>query len=323
MAELGIREIKESEFAAWDKFVESSPQGNIYSTTKWLKIIESSTDYKGHIFALFDKLDNIVAGCLFFSIKKIFEIINPPPLTPFTTILFENKRTAKLSKIEAFHEEVIEKLGKKLLDYNYVLLLLHPSVQDLRPFTFRKWEENLHYTYFIDISDSSRAWENLNESKRRGIKAAQAYGITVESSDDIDSFYDLYKKYFEDRNFNKLVQKELVKKILDLENSELYAAKKDGKNIAFLLIVFDRGFIYTLLTATEPEFRKYQSLSLLVWEIIKQNPKKIPKIDFVGANISSISGFKRGFSTELVPYYSIEKCPSRLVGLLVKLRKRF
>ena len=323
MAELELRELKESEFPIWDKFVESSPQGNIYSTTQWLKIIESSTDYKGHILAIFDKLNNIVAGCLFFSIKKVFEIIHPPPLTPFTTILFENKRTNKLSKVESFQEEVIEKLEKKFLDYDYVLLLLHPSVQDLRPFTFRKWKESIHYTYLIDISDASRSWENLNESKRRGIKMAQEYGIRIENSDDINSFYDLYKKYFEGRDFKKLVQKELIKKILNLDNSKLYVAKKDGSNIAFLLIVFDKSFIYTLLTASEPEFKKYQSLSLLVWEIIKENPKKIPKIDFVGANISSISNFKRGFSTELVPYYSVEKCPSKLVNFLVKLRKSF
>ena len=56
---------------------------------------------------------------------------------------------------------------------------------------------------------------------------------------------------------------------------------------------------------------------------IKENPKKIPKIDFVGANIPSISNYKRGFSTELAPYYSVEKYASKLVGILVKLRKSF
>ena len=251
-----IRELREGNFESWDNFVETSPHANIFSSSRWKKIIEDSTLYKGKILAFF-RANEIVAGCLLFSIKKgPFEIIYQPPLTPFTTLLFEQKKTNKLSKTESFEKEIIEKLDEIVNRYSYAFLVMHPMIKDIRPFTFRKWQSKVNYTYLIDISDIKKLWENVDKAAKYDIKKAGEMGLEVTVSDDVGSFYSIYKKTFERQGLKKFPSKNLVENILKIKNSRLYVVKKTDKIIAGAVVILDKNVAYYLLAASDPDYRE-------------------------------------------------------------------
>lgn len=101
MTKLEIREIRESEFPAWDKFVEESKQGTLFSTSLWREALNKYPDGKSRIMGIFSSKD-LVSGILIYERKKAFlKIMAYPPLTPFTTILFKESSTSRFSKRES------------------------------------------------------------------------------------------------------------------------------------------------------------------------------------------------------------------------------
>ncbi len=308
-----LKEIEDYE--AWDEFVKGSPQGNIFSSSKWKRVVEGSTDYKGELLAFY-RADEPVAGILVFSIKKgPFKVAYQPPLTPFTTLLFEKKKTDRLSKIESFEKEIIEKLDEKLKGYSCNFLVMHPLIKDIRAFTLKKWQPGVNYTYILDISDIEKLWESIDKAAKYDIKRAEEKGIKIEISDDIDTFYDIYKKTFERQNIRKFPSKKLIENILKSENSRLYLAKKEDVVIAGAVVLFDEGISYYLLAASDPAFRDEKAPSLLLWNIAKDCSKSCSRMDLVGANTPQLIKFKRDFSPSLVPYYSVKKYNSNLLKI--------
>lgn len=321
MAEIEFREIKEN-FAEWDKFVDSSPQQNLFSSSSWKSLVESSTSYKGHIFAFY-RANQIVAGCLLFSIKKgPFKIIFQPPLTPFTTLLFEKKNTDRASKLESFQKDVIEILDEKLQSYACCFLLMSPSIKDVRPFSFNKWSSRVNYTYVVDISNTEKLWESLDKAAKYDIKKAEENSIRIEASKDSGAFYELYKKTFERQGIKKFSSKKMIDSILALKESRLYLAKKEGKALAGAIVLFDKDIAYYLLAASESS-SKEKAPSLLLWSVIKDCSKTARQLDLVGANTPAIVKFKRDFAPELIPYYSVEKYNSKLAKAALSAYRAF
>jgi len=107
MADLEIKEIKESEFPAWDKFVENSKQGNLFSTSSWLEILNKYPDGKARLLGIF-RSNEILSGILLYERKKAFlNIMAYPPLTQFSSIIFSESKTSKFSKIESSQKKII------------------------------------------------------------------------------------------------------------------------------------------------------------------------------------------------------------------------
>lgn len=327
MAELKIRKLNEDEHGLWDNFVNESEQVNLFSTSAWLKVLNTTHDGRAEILAVFGG-EAILAGVLVFERKSgIFKAAAYPPLTPFTSIIFKKPSSRRISKIESEQKEIISLLSAYLMkSYNYVSLLLHPSIKDIRDFKWLNWKHNTNYTYEVDLQNINSLWENLDKDCRYEINKAKKNGIVVTNSTDVKMFYGLYKETFLKQNKNPPIKEEFIEKMFsilkDNKMAEMFIAETAGKKAAAAsIVVWDSKNAYYLLAASEPDI-KQGAPSMLLWRIIELMSKRFKSMDMVGANTQSIVKFKRDFATELVPYFCVEKS-NIAINILLKLKGIF
>lgn len=327
MAGLEIREIRESEFPMWDKFVEESKQGTLFSTSLWMDILNKYPDGKAKLLGVFSSND-IISGILLYERRKAFlNIMAYPPLTPFTTILFKESNTSKFSKIENSQKKIImltdDYLNKK---YNYSALQLEPSIKDVRPFLWLGWKPSVNYTYEIDLSNIKILWEKMDKDAKYEINKANKNNVQIVHGDNMEQFLVLYEKTFAKQNFKIPLNKDWLKNMFEILSREkkcrLYYAKSSKEEvISSALTVWDNKKAYYFLAVSEPKV-SIGSNYLLLWHIIGEMSKKFTALDMVGANIPNIAKFKREFATKLTSYYIVEKYSSFLVEILGKLYRR-
>jgi len=322
---LEIRELGENDLKAWDDFVERSPQGSIFSSSSWFKVLNEAHDGTSEILVVF-KNGRIVGGILIFVRKKsIFKVVGLPPLTPFTSVLFDESNLKKLPKIESQQKIIIKAISDYLIKkYGFISISLQPNVGDIRQFLWCGWNAIVNYTYESEIRNLKELWNNLGKDARTTINKGKHNGLTI-SNGDISDFYGLYVKTFSRQNLGTPIKEDFIKKlycILSKNNKcKLYFSKtKEGKNAASALVVWDNKKAYYLLAASDPEIKE-GAPSFLLWKIIEDISKSFEKLDLVGANTPHIVKFKNEFATKLVPYYGVEKYNSLILRYLVKVYK--
>ena len=327
MVELEIREIEGNELSKWDKFVEESKQGTVFSTTLWMEVLNRYPDGKSKILGIFRE-NEIISGILLYERKKAFlNIMAYPPLTPFTSILFNESKTSKFSNIESSQKKMINLINDYLSkNYNFIALQLDPSIKDIRHFLWRGWKSYASYTYEINLVNIKDLWERMDKDAKYEINKAKKNNVEISESKDIDKFLILYEKTFLKQNskipLNKDFIREMFKILISRGKCKLYFANtKEKETISGALTIWDNKKAYYLLAASDPTM-KLGANYLLLWHIIENMSRKFTTIDLVGANIPNIVKFKREFATKLVPYYVVEKYKPTLVKILYSIYKK-
>ncbi len=324
MAEFEIREIKENEFSMWDKFVEESRQGNLFSTSLWMEVLNHYPDGKAKLIGIF-RSNEIISGILLYERKKAFlNIMAYPPLTPFTSIIFKESKSLKISKMESSQKKIIgifdDYLNKK---YNFIALQLEPSIKDVRPFLWLGWKSTINYTYKVDLSNLDNLWEKIDKDAKYEINKAKKNNIKITTGENIEEFLVLYEKTFSKQGSKTPLNKDFIKEmfgvLLKKDKIRLYSAKtSSGEVISSSIAIWDNKKAYYILAASDPDANVVANY-LLLWQIIEDMSKKFSSMDLVGANIPAIVKFKREFATKLVPYYTVEEYSSVFVKILHKL----
>ena len=327
MVDLIIREINESEYSSWDSFVEKSKQGNIFSTTLWMQVLNKYHDGKSKLIGIF-KSNQLVCGILLYERKKAFlDIMAYPPLTPFCSIIFEDTTSSRISKVESSRKKIIGILDEYLIkNYNFVALQLEPSIRDIRPFTWLKWASTVNYTYRVKLGSEKFLWDVLEKDAKYEINKAKKNGITIEQGTDINDFLRLYEGTFKKQNIKTPLDTRWIKSMFEImyKNGKCrlyYSKSQDKKTISGSLVVWDNKRAYYLLAASKPSDPSGSNY-LLLWKIINDMSKKCSSIDLVGANIPNIVKFKREFATNLSSYYTVEKYSSFIIKVMDKVYRK-
>ena len=295
-----LKYLTEKDFLEWDKFVESSPQGTIFSTSIWLKAI----NYCFKILCLYQD-NKPVGGIAFFTDKKNIII---PPLTRFQGILL--KKNLKRREENKITSAIVEKLTA---DFNNISISNHYNLKDIRPFIWAGFSVEVKYTYLVDISDLEELWQNMEKRTRYAIRKAERNKIVVKKEDKIAEFDRLHQfsllNQKRKRPFNSSFLKNFYSTLKKFNKCQLYLAeRKNGDLSAGAFVVWDKKRAYYLMAGADPKFRGDESPSLILWTIFSDfNKKGFKEIDLVGANIPSIEKFKRGFGGKLIHYFNVKK----------------
>ena len=114
--------------------------------------------------------------------------------------------------------------------------------------------------------------DKFNRITRKGIKKAQNSELKVteiKTEDELKKFYDLYLKSM--RNFGTPQHSYSYFKNLLIEGKDIFKGfncYKDGKVIAFLIILASKGYFYAAYNNALPEYLKYQPNDILYWTAI-------------------------------------------------------
>lgn len=296
-----VKALDIKEYPIWDGMVEKSPQGTIFSTTKWMSLYKS--DF--WLYACYNG-DELCGGIPFYNDKKeegCYSGINLP-ITPFQGILTLTNGM-KAVKQQSLNTEITETLIKGLDEFKCIEISNHYNFLDARPFIWNGYSTSLGYTYVVDISDISATWDNMEKDTRNYIGKAVKDGITIRESNDVAVFDRLYAATFSRKNLPRTAPKKMIEDLLKTIPSKLYLAYHNNKAVAGVVMMWDSKRAYYILGATAEGSDGASYLAL--WEAMQDMARIKPELDMVGCNNVRIGHYKKGFGGELKQYVKVRK----------------
>lgn len=301
---ISVTEIDAGQYDQWNRFVDLSPQGDVFCYSWWLDAVTKS---RFKIFVIKDK-DEIVAGMPLAYDR--FGRINEPPLTRTLGVLFKPQPWLSVHRQLSNQRNWLNELLHSFSVEDVVQFCTHHNFNDWLPFRWKGLKQTTRYTYLVDYSAGRDLWGNLNRGKKNFINRAVKNGLSVEETDDIRSLYNLVtmsygrqglKFHIQFDDFNSLNDavvkngRRLILKAIDSQNC-LHAA---------IYLVYDHRSAYYLISGSDPENRTKGGHTLVLWEALKYFSDKVDFFNFGGSNIESIESHFRSFGGRMVPYYHI------------------
>ncbi len=321
-AKLEVVQIHDPEI--WDAFVRTSPEGTVFSTSAWL---EAAAEALGGTPIRLGCLrgGDLIGGCGLLRFQKMgLKKVATPALTPYGGFLFAPSSASRAAQEEGKRTAVAGPLIERIeTDFHYVLLRHSPALRDVRPFGWAGWGVEVRYTYVVPLQDMEGAWTNCEHNIRKQINKAAKQGIRIAESADIATFLRLQDRSFARQKSAPPLARDRMQafyeqlRIRDL--CRLYVAE-DGAGHPMSARIVVPGFdtAYDWVAGADPDYYATGATPLLVWTIMKEMSKTHSYFDFSGANLPSVSKFKRGFGGELRSYYIVEKYASMLSKALIK-----
>ena len=299
----------------WDKFVEESPQGTVYS--KSVLITSIFPDSK---FFIVKNSEEILGGVslLIGSDKKL--INNPVYIQYYNSILFKDNSNLlfhkKIKQELRITEIIINEVTNNYKDFHCINT---PSFKDIRPFqwfnyhdkTSGVFDNKVNFTPFLNIKniDLDILIENLRADRRREYKSDKTK-LDIKLSKNVDVLSELHHLTFERQKINRSnaeikIFDKLVKVSIENNFGELSICEFQGIPIAANLFLYDNKRSYYQFGAQHPDYRKIPgSTKLILHSILNTQKRGLTEVDFVGANSPERSDYKISFNCELKNYYS-------------------
>lgn len=256
----------------------------------------------------------IAALPYYFKMKINGIIISQPTLTQKNGIWLKYPEYQKLSTKYKYEKKTIKDIIQQMDKLNIIRYNQNfdYAFANWLPFYWNGFKQCTGYTYVLQgLDDLENIYNNFDSNLRRNIKNA---GELVEVKEDlsIEVFYKINEMTFKRQNKKIPYSLEFIKR-LDGACSEhncrknFYAVDKEGRIHSAVYIVWDENSAYYIMSSGDPELRRSEATSLLVWEAIKFSGHVTKKFDFEGSMVEHIERFFAAFSAEQKQYFEISK----------------
>lgn len=281
-----VRCLTAENYQEWDEFVSSSPQGTIFSSTKWLRLVERPF----HIWGYYQG-GNLIGGMANFD--------DPAPLTPFQGILIKDTPGMKYASRLSLYNEVTT----ALIPYAPKEFYNHWSFPDIRPFKWAGWSCDVRYTFVVDLTDMTALWEGLEKQTRYEINhAKKTYSSWM--TPDVRGFDYLYSETFKRKGIERPIDSEFVQRLNWVCNAMIFCSVTVDDVGSEAVFIDDNKRAYYILGASG----EGHTSSLTLWYAFERLAKAgCKEVDLVGCNNQEIGLFKRGFGGKLTPYLGVKK----------------
>lgn len=293
-------------FAAWDKFVDESPQGDIFCYSWWLDAITNS---HFEILAIIEN-GNIVAGMPLAYDRQ--NKINEPPFTRTLGLLFRHNQELNQRRRASIERKWSNSLLEKIDIKNLRQLCTHHNFYDWLPFKWKGLSQTTRYTYLIDYQEKNftEIQKALSRGKKSAINKALRSGLKVQESDEFDLFYkysDLtYRRQGKRMNTSYSVFKTLDDSIKKNGHRLILKAVDQKNNIhSISYFAYNKNSAYYLISGKNHEFSESAGLTLILWESIIYFSTRVQYFNFGGSDIQRIEKYLRGFGGTITPYFHI------------------
>ncbi|MDP2061180.1 MAG: GNAT family N-acetyltransferase [Flavobacteriaceae bacterium] len=275
--------------------------------------------------ALIYEENEIIYGVLPYYLSKIAFIgtkIGMPKITPYMGVYLTIPEGIKNTSRSSLEKKVTTALIEAMPGQNYFSVRFHKSFTNWLPFFWKGFVQQTMYTYIIsDISDLNKVFLNFKSSVRNKIRKAEQI-VTVETSEDIETFYRLNKMTFDRQGMQigyDLMNLRKMDRAFSENNARIifFAKDKDNRFHSALYLTYDQNSANVHLVGENPELRSSGSGALLVWEAIKytRNELGLTQFDFEGSIIEKIEENRRSYGAEQVAYHKIRKVNSFILKL--------
>ena len=322
-----IRFLEESEYRIWDKFVDTSPQGFIFSKSYWL---DTMTD-KNYKICILENENEIYAGIVLpnFKRKKIKNIL----LTQSTGILFRDMSSMKEQKILTNEKEYTNLLINYLKNNNLIIdfdLCFNPNYKYWLPLYWNGFKQTTRYTYYLNYKkiNLSEEFKKFSKGHKWTLnKVEKNENIKVEETDNLEEVYEVLRKTYEKEKKEIIYSLQLLKKIDNIlrkrEEIKIFKIydKSSNKIHAVGVFIYNEKEVYYWLGGSDEKCRKEGTHTYLIWKAINYFANKTQKFNFGGSMIEEIEKNFRNFGGELTPYFNIYWSKNWSIFYLKKLIK--
>jgi hypothetical protein len=316
------RALTPSEFPAWDAFVESSENGTLFHSSRWLTAV--ATDFA--IYACFTG-DRIVAGMPVARQRRNgLRTIEQPRLTPYSGIVGTSQSQKPVART-SFAKEVSSALAAAVLhEHDAVTISFSPDWSDLHGFIWEGFSTAVRYTYLLPLGNLEAAWQNMDARRRNDIRRAEKDGVVVRRTDDHQSLLRLVGATFSRQGLEPRFL-DLARNIHAITDNAIFAAYQpnDETPVAAAYLVWDRRRAYYLLGGYDGKRAHGGAHALATWKAIEFAAQLgLQQFDFEGSMLPQVEKYFRKFGGELTPYYraSWSSPRARLIGDAVRVARR-
>jgi lipid II:glycine glycyltransferase (peptidoglycan interpeptide bridge formation enzyme) len=320
--EIELKIADEKDAQLWDRIVDSSSQGTLFHTWKWLKIAEKYTGTR--LYPILGFKGTVVIGILpIFYMKKfgISSAFSPPPSTaiPYLGPVIENYDNYKQSKKESMDKNFQRNADHFIstqLHCGFTFLSLTAN-HDPRPYKWANYQLDPIFDYHIDITrDIESIWQNMDANLKGHIKRTEKNGIYIENgskNDLIDIYNSLVRRYREQKR-SVTVSKDYLTELYDTFspiNLQVFVAKQNGDTVGGIITLSYKDRVLYWIGGAKPASVNFSPNDLAQWEAIKFGHSRGYKIyEEIGAGTERLAEFKAKYNPKLVHRYSVKKYSS-------------
>ena len=282
----------------------------IFSKPWWLECV---TDGNWDVLVANIGGKNVAYHPFFYVLENGKMTIRKAQLTQNNGIIFNTednlKYQTKLVSEKKATSLIIDEIKK--LNLNSYRQYFHFSFKDWLPFYWESFSQSTRYTYIIDEKDLQIVWAEMNSKLRNEIKKASSF-VTIEEDFSVEELYENVKKTFEKQNLDVPYSFETLKKLdvacLEHGCRHFFVARGcDGKVCSCIYLIEDEESVYYLISGSDPAFKTYNSLSLLIMKGIEYAITKGKRFDFEGSMKQNIEKHFAQFGAKQYPYMDIKK----------------
>ena len=302
-----VRPVTPGEYDAWNRFVDESPQGDVFCYTWWL---EAATRGDFRILAI-RCAGRIVAGFVlpFYGSGSI----NEPFLTRTMGVLFQaGEGLPPRTRAARERAQLTALLEAAPLD-RFVQSCMNHNVTDWLPFRWKGLQQTTRYTYLIDVAGRTEAelWAGLSRNQAGHVRGARRAGISVRPTDEPGRAYEFTLKSFARQGARLRVPFEAFCRLDEAlarfgHRVILEAVDASGRVHAVDYWACRPGrSAYRLLAGADPAVRSQGGHCLLLWSAIERFGREVAVVDFGGSDLKPVERHFRDFGGRQTPYFHI------------------
>jgi hypothetical protein len=303
----------------WDQFVENSPQGTLFHTWDFLKIVERHSGSQLLPYAIFSGNELRCIFPFFITRRLGLTTMRSPPRDaqiPYLGFAFypsvAGLRAHRKEKIlQQVTDEVCKEIDK--ISPNYVSFKTVPNFIDVRTFGWKNYSIRPEFTYAIDLEKPlDDIWSGFNKRCKRGINHVSTLSPHVEHTNDVSLVLGMWRERRKERGerqnlFSDSYLEELAAAFP--QRVTVHSVSIDGSIAGATACCVLRGDRYGLWIGGVNARRDLHTNEFLTWEVIQHAKSKgFKMLDMIGATWPPrLSRFKSKFDPVLEPYYYVEK----------------
>ncbi|MEO0106421.1 MAG: GNAT family N-acetyltransferase [candidate division WOR-3 bacterium] len=300
------RIIDSLEDKTWDEFVSRHPEGTIFHTSNWARVIHLTYGYKP-CFLISETPGEIKAAIPFFILRLRKKRLVCLPFTDECSPLFTTEK--ELDDMVSIIIKMMNEGGIKNVEIRGGRVDLANRV------IFKKY--SYYKLFHLNLTPGlAQLWRNFKpKSIRYPIKKAQNCGVTVIKSSHIDDLKIFYKLNLLTRKKHGVVPQpykffyNIKREIFDKGYGFILIARYQDKPIAGSIFFTYKDKIYHKFNASHPDYLKYQPNHLILWEAIQwavKNELSLLDLGRTSPDNEGLIAFKRHWGAkeiELSYYY--------------------
>lgn len=313
---ISTRYLEPSEYERWDRFVDSSRLGSIYSQSYFLRPLCNAIGTQFRILGAFKNSELAGGIALHYKSGKYGDMVHIRPLLYYNGLVIDNFESKYPSITDSRQAEVMHALLDRLESDKYASAEISSTypLEDFRSFWARGWQVWPRYTYIVPIADLHKQWDAVEQNLRRLISRCERDGMQLELSEDVNAFYDMNRTTYERKGVKPYISRERFSEFYNaLKNCNAcqiyFAVTSDGQRAAGQIVLFSgHPTTHTWMAGSDPQFLQSGASAFLRWKVFEDLSRRGYQYnDLTDAMIDKVAKFKSQFGGRLEPSFVVYK----------------